>query len=44
VLRRWRQAGLIPDATVLDWTPRLHGETTTETANERTDDTEAVIS
>jgi hypothetical protein len=40
VLRRWRQAGLISEATVLDWTPRLDGETAAETTGE----TEAVIS
>jgi hypothetical protein len=40
VLRRWRRAGLLPDATVLDWTPRLDGETATETG----DETEAAIS
>jgi Protein of unknown function (DUF2637) len=44
VLRRWRQAGLIPDTTVLDWAPRLDHETTAETASQKTGETEAVIS
>jgi hypothetical protein len=40
VLRRWRHAGLLAQARVLDWTPRLDSETATETS----DETEAVIS